>query len=78
MDEITFNSMDDDRWYDQDYVLLLIENTVHEATYERSRGWFYLFNHWNFEGKDGLDEHIMLDDERLKGWAFCEIWRNHD
>lgn len=73
MAEITFNSMDDDRWYDQDYVLLLIENTVHEATYERGRGWFYLFNHWNFEGKDGLDEHIMWDDERLKGWSYCNM-----
>ena len=73
MTGIIFNPMDDDSWYDQDYILLLIENTVHEATYEHSRGLFYLFNHWNFEGKDGLDEHIMLYDERIKGWAYCNM-----
>jgi len=73
MAEITFNSMDDERWYDQDYILLLIDGTVHEATFERSRNWFYLFNNWNFEGRDGLTEHIMWDDDRIKGWAFCDL-----
>lgn len=33
MAEITFNSIDDERWYDQDYILLLIDCTVHEATF---------------------------------------------
>lgn len=74
MAEITFNSMDDDRWWSHDGpVLLLIDNTIHEATFESSRRWFYLYNNWNFEGKEGLENHIYWDDERIKGWTFCNM-----
>lgn len=42
--------------------------------------WFYLHNHWQPEGIGiaELPDYINEDDDRLEGWAFCEIWRNHD
>lgn len=80
MAEITFNPMDDDRYYNQEPILLIVSGIVHEATFESSRHWFYLHNHWQPEGIGiaELPEYINEDDDRLEGWSFCEIWRNHD
>ena len=36
---IHFNDMSDDRYWNQEPILLLIDNTVHEAHFENSRGW---------------------------------------
>lgn len=36
---IDFNDMSDDRYWNQEPILLLIGNTVHEAQFENSRGW---------------------------------------
>lgn len=71
---IDFNDMSDDRYWNQEPILLLIGNTVHEAQFENSRGWFYLHNnmHLNDAGEyEELPEHIDEDDERLRGWAFA-------
>lgn len=73
MAKITFHPMDDERYVDYSYVLLLIDNTVYEATYEFSRSWFYLYNRKDFEGHDGLEDHIEWHDERIQGWAPCKL-----
>ena len=73
--EIELFSMDDDRYYDQEQIILLVDGYLYAACYERSRKWFYLFNNWNFKGRDGLDEHIMWDDDRLQGWCYCNLHR---
>ena len=80
MAEIRFNPMDDDRYYNQGPILLIVSGIVHEACFESSRNWFYLHNHWQPEGIGiaELPDYINEDDDRLEGWAFCEIWRNHD
>lgn len=69
MNEIKFNTMSDDRFYNQAAILLIVDNVIHEATFESSRHWFYLYNHYS--GEKELPEYIDEDDERLKGWAFC-------
>ena len=67
--------MDDDRYCDQEQIILLVDGFLYAACYESSRYWFYLFNHSNFEGHNGLENHIMLDDERLQGWCHCDLLR---
>ena len=61
---LELRSMDDDGWFDAGNVILLIGNKLHEASYESSRRWFYLFN---------ISEYIYEDDERIKGWIPCEV-----
>lgn len=73
---ICFNGMSDDRYWNQEPVLLLINGRVHEATFENSRGWFYLYNRWDGEENDELPEFLMEDDERLEGWCFAKIDEN--
>lgn len=71
---IDFNDMSDDRYWNQEPILLLIGNTVHEAQFENSRGWFYLHNnmHLNDAGEyEELPEHIDEYDARLRGWTFA-------
>lgn len=71
---IDFNDMSDDRYWNQEPILLLIGNTVHEAQFENSRGWFYLHNnmHLNDAGEyEELPDYIDEDDKRLRGWAFA-------
>lgn len=65
--EISFNPMSDDRYASLDPILLLIGNTVHEASYESGRNQFYLYNKY----EDDRSEYDILpwDDERIKGWA---------
>ena len=73
---ISFNPMSDDRYWNQEPVLLLIGSTIHEAKFETSRGWFYLYNNSHFVSSGDykeLPDFLMEDDERIKGWAFCRI-----
>lgn len=72
---IEFNPMSDDRYANQQPILLNVAGVIHEATYELSRNWFYLHNHWQHKGDTltELPELIPEDDERLLGWAFCEL-----
>ena len=73
---IDFNPMSDDRYWNQEPVLLLIGNTVHEASFESSRHWFYLYNRSHFTDSgdfEQLPEYLDEDDERILGWAFARI-----
>lgn len=73
---INFNPMSDDRYWNQEPVLLLIGSTIHEATFESSRGWFYLYNHSHIVSSgdyEELPEFLMEDDDRIKGWTFCRL-----
>ena len=69
--EISFNPMSDNRYWNQEPILLLIGNTVHEATYESGRDQFYLYN--KYEDDRGEYEILPWDDERIKGWAPSRI-----
>ncbi len=73
---IEFNPMSDDRYWNQEPVLLLIGNTVHEACFESNRGWFYLYNNSHFTNSgdfEQLPEYLHEDDERILGWTFARI-----
>ena len=70
--EISFNPMSDVRYWNQEPILLLIGNTVHEASFVASRRWFYLHNnmHRNDAGEyEELPDYLDEDDDRIKGWA---------
>lgn len=74
--EISFNPMSDDRYWNQEPILLVIGNNIHEASFEKSRGWFYLHNDGqvNENGEyETLPEHLDEDDDRILGWAFARI-----
>lgn len=74
--KIFFNPMSDDRYWNQEPVLLLIGNTVHEASFEAGRRWFYLHHnmHLNDAGEyEELPDYIDEYDERLRGWAFARL-----
>lgn len=75
MPQIEFSPMDDDRYYDQSAILLIVSGTVHEATFEPSRHQFYLYHHWGMSGDTPvkLPDYIHEDDERLGGWAYCKL-----
>ena len=75
MPHVEFRPMDDDAYWDQSPILLIVSGVVHEASFEASRRQFYLYNHWQPEGQDLIDLPDILpeDDSRIEGWAYCKL-----
>lgn len=68
---IDFNPMSDDRYTSLGPILLLIGDTVHEASYESGRDQFYLYN--KYEDYRGEYDILPWDDDRIRGWASARI-----
>lgn len=66
--EFSMRDMDDTGYCSQEPVILLIGDKLCEATYESSRGWFYVYNNVNVP-----EHYIMEDDPEIKGWIPCNV-----
>lgn len=72
--EFILRDMSDEGYYDQEPVILLIDNKLYEATFESSRGWFYTYNNIpSLTYGKTLDHIIYENDPRIKGWCSCKL-----
>ena len=72
--EFTLRDMSDEGYYNQEPVILLIEDKLYEATFESSRGWFYTYNDMPSSTYGKTLEHTIYEaDPRIKGWCPCKL-----